>query len=370
MSAAERTGFEGWVARNARVWSAQHNGVGLDDKMAFFHQMATLVCSGTPLLRALQISAVQSQSRQLQKVIEDMCNRVAAGSSFHSAAAGHPDVFERHWVEVIRTGEITGQMGAVLIELNKQIQEARETWAKVTGALTYPAILIVIAIIAVTVMLRMVVPTFEQMFKDMGAKLPDVTQYVLDLSAFIRDYGLYILAGVIAAGAAYYQFARTEYGRNIITGLGLSMPLVGDLMVQSAMYNFASNISLLLKSGVPMLETISVLMGVFHNSPHYRMALEKAYDRVAAGRPLASALEESGLFTSLLTNTVRIGEESGELASVMAQIAPYYKEKMESMIMRITKLIEPIIITGMGGTIAAIMLAIYMPMFEMAGKVN
>ena len=136
------------------------------------------------------------------------------------------------------------------------------------------------------------------------------------------------------------------------------------------MYHFASNIALLLKSGVPMLETLDVLEGVFHTSPVYREALARVHNRVAAGRPLAASLEETGLFTSMITNMVRIGEESGQLAPVMEQIAPYYKEKMESLIAKVTKLMEPIIIMFMGTTVAGLMLSIYMPMFEMAGKVH
>src|SRR5262249_44690326 len=145
---------------------------------------------------------------------------------------------------------------------------------------------------------------------------------------------------------------------------------VGDLMVQSAMYRFASNLSLLLKSGVPMLEALGVLEGVFQTNPHYRTAMEVTQDRVAAGRPLAVSLEETGLFTTLMTNMVRMGEGAGGLAKVTGQIAPYYKEKMGALVTRVTKLVEPVIIMGMGGTIATIMLAIYLPMFEMAGKVQ
>jgi type IV pilus assembly protein PilC len=137
-----------------------------------------------------------------------------------------------------------------------------------------------------------------------------------------------------------------------------------------AMYRFASNIALLLKSGIPMLQTMAALEGVFHTSPIYRDALARAQTRVASGRSLAISLEETGLFTTMMTNMIKIGEGSGQLAPVMEQIAPYYKERMESLIAKVTKLMEPVIIMGMGSSIAGLMLAIYMPMFEMAGKVH
>jgi type II secretory pathway component PulF len=362
--------FETWVAAHARMSSKPHKRLKLDDAMTFFHQLSTLVSSGTPLLQALQICSEQNLSIKLRRVLGEITGRVAAGTALHVAAAEHPDVFENQWIAVLRTGELTGKMGTVLLELNKQIRDSRETRRKVTGALMYPIILIFVAVIALTVMLWLVVPTFTQMFKDMGAELPAITQFVVDASDGVVHYGVYV-AGVI--GVLIYGFRRymrTEDGRRNVGGIGLVSPMVGDLMVQMAMYRFASNISLLLKSGVPMLETIQTLIGVFQTNPIYRKALIQAQGRVAAGRPLASSLDETGLFPSMITNLVRVGEESGQLALVMEQIAPYYKEKMETMVLKVTKMLEPIIIMGMGITIAAMMLAIYMPMFEMAGKVN
>jgi type IV pilus assembly protein PilC len=215
-----------------------------------------------------------------------------------------------------------------------------------------------------------VVPTFAKMFKDMGAELPGMTQFVVDLSDWIVAYGMYVVVGLAVVAVAVRKYAKTETGRRQFIGVGIGLPMIGELIVQSAMYQFASNIALLLKSGIPMLETLNVLEGVFNTSPVYRDALNRVQNRVAAGRPLAASLDETGLFTTMITNMVRVGEESGQLAMVMEQLAPYYKERMETMIARVTKLLEPIIIVGMGSTIAGLMLSIYLPMFEMAGKVH
>jgi type IV pilus assembly protein PilC len=361
---------EDYFIARARTSSKPHKKISLDDKMAFFQMLSTLVSSGTPLLQALQISAEQNESLKLRHVLEQIAGRVASGSSVYAAALNFGDVFQHHWIEVIRTGEVTGKMAMVLVELNKQIAEARDTGRKVRGALMYPMILICVAIIAVTTMLWMVVPVFAKMFKDMGAELPGITQFVIDLSGFVAAYGVYILLAVIAAALAFRQYMKTENGRHHVIGICVGLPLVGDLIVQSAMYRFANSIGLLLKSGIPMLETITTLQGVFHTNPIYRDALIRVHTRVAAGRPLGASLEETGLFTSMLCNMIRIGEESGQLAPVMEQIAPYYKEKMETMIHKVTKLLEPVIIMGMGVTVAGMMLSIYMPMFEMAGKVK
>jgi type IV pilus assembly protein PilC len=362
--------FADWAIAHARVSSKIHKKILMDDKMTFFQQLSTLVCSGTPLLQALKQASTQTQSKRLNALISDLANRVASGSSLYAAAANYPAVFEPYWIEIIRTGELSGQMGTVLIELNKQIRESRETRRKVIGSLMYPMILVFVAVTAVTVMLWMVVPTFADMFKDMGAELPLITQLVVDASGWITKFGVYVIIGLVIFVAAVKSYSKTTKGKLYFSGVGLVLPMVGGLLVQMAMYRFASNIALLLKSGVPMLETLSTLSGVYQNSPIYRDALIRARGRVASGRPLAAALEETGLFASLLINMVRTGEESGQLSTVMEQVAPYYKEKMESAITKVTKLLEPIIIMGMGTTIAGLMLAIYMPMFEMAGKVN
>ncbi len=362
--------LDDWLLARARVASKDHKRITMDDKMTFFQQLSTLVSSGTPLFESIQLAGQQSQSSQMRTVLEDVAARVAAGCSFRDGLADCGDVFEPHWVELIGTGEISGKMDMVLCDLNQQIRDSRETLRKVTGAMIYPIVLLIVAVLVVVVMLSTVVPTFADMFEEMGAELPGVTQYVMDASDFIVAYGIYLLVGVVAAAVALRQYAKTEPGRRRITSIGLAAPVLGELMVQAAMYRFASNLGLLLKSGVPMLETLSALGTAFRSNPVYRDALRFAQNRVAAGRSLADSLEETQLFTNMMTNMVRIGEQSSELAGVMEQIAPYYKEKMHAFIGKATKLMEPGIIIVMGGIIAVLMLAIYIPMFEMAGKVK
>jgi type IV pilus assembly protein PilC len=362
--------FNEWVVKHVRSSSKVHRGIKIEDKLMFFQQLSTLVSSGTPMLQALNICAEQNESAKMQRALTDIASRVASGQSLHEAALSVKGIFAPHWIEVIRIGEVTGQMSTVLLELNKQILESRATARKIKGSLMYPVILIVVSIICISVMLWLVVPTFAKMFKDMDAELPAMTQYVVDASNFLVAYGIYLALGIGAVITGIRFYLKTEPGWRKVSGVMMACPMVGELMVQAAMYQFASNISLLLKSGVPMLETLTTMGGIFSSSPHYQDAVGRAQGRVAAGRALAPSLAETGLFTSMITNMVRIGEESGQLASVMDQIAPYYKERMEMLIGKVTKLLEPVIIMGMGISIAAIMLAIYMPMFEMAGKVK
>jgi type IV pilus assembly protein PilC len=219
-------------------------------------------------------------------------------------------------------------------------------------------------------MLWFVVPTFNKMFKDMGAELPGITQFVVNLSDWIVANGPYAFGAVGLAVYGFKRYMRTEHGRRYVVGTLMTFPIFGEVIVQVTMYRFAANLALLLKSGVPMLETLQTMRGIFGHSPIYRDALGQVAARVSAGHPLAASLEETGLFTNMIINTVRTGEESGQLATVMEQVAPYYKEKSDTLITKVTKMMEPVIIMFMGTAVATMMLSIYMPMFEMSGKVK
>ena len=245
--------FEDWVVSHARVSKKPHKKATLEDILTFFHQLSTLVSSGMPLLQSLNVARGQCESTRFRAVLKQITAKVASGSTFYSSAAAFPEHFEFQWIEAIRTGEITGKMALVLVELNKQIRDARETKRKVKASLMYPMILVCVAVIAVVLMLWMVVPTFAKMFKDMDAKLPAITQYVVDASNWIVKYGLYVVGGVIAAVIGFKRFQKTEAGRLYVGGLLMVLPSVGELMIGMAMYKFASSIALLLKSGVPMM---------------------------------------------------------------------------------------------------------------------
>jgi type IV pilus assembly protein PilC len=362
--------LEDWFLARVRVSNKEHRRITLDDKMLFFQQLATLISSGTPLLEAIRIAAGQSQSVRMRRILEEVADRVAAGCSLREVLISYRDVFEDHWIELVGVGEISGKMGMVLCDLNQQIRDSRQTRRQIGGAMMYPIILLIVAVLVVVAMLWLVVPTFADMFREMGAELPSVTKFVMRASDLVMAYGIYVLVALVMLIIAFRRYLRSESGRRRVGAIGLAAPLVGELMVQSAMYRFATNLALLLKSGVPMLETLSALGMVFRASPIYRDAILHTQKCVAAGQSLADSLEETTLFTSMITNMVRIGEQSAGLAGVMEQIAPYYKEKMQSFIAKVTKLMEPAIIVLMGATIAGLMLAIYLPMFEMAGNVK
>ncbi|MCJ7543853.1 MAG: type II secretion system F family protein [Phycisphaerae bacterium] len=355
-----------WFQRHVRVSSKMHARITDEDKLRFFQQLTTLFAAGTPLLEALWISSHQSQSVKMHQVIRTIAERVAGGLSLHQAAGDFPKVFDRQWIEVIKTGEGSGQLGNVLSSLTTHIVAAREMRGKLISAMIYPIIILCVAVGAVVVMLWKVVPVFADFFKEAGSKLPAITQTVIDLSNFLQKDGLYLVGGIVGTVFAVRYYLRTPTGRRLFQRAILTAPMIGDCAVQAYMERFATNMVLLLHSGLPLLEAIGSMQGVFQGNTVYCEALKRVQQRVAAGTRVAAALDETGLFTSMVISMVRVGEESGELATVLDQVATYYRKRVEAMLERLTGMIEPVVILGMGVTVAIILTSIYLPMFQMA----
>jgi len=359
-----------WVQKHIRISTKLHKGIKPDDKMQFFHHLTTLFAAGTPLLEALQIATRQTQSLKMQAVIGTIAEKVAAGTSLNQAAAEFPKVFERQWIEVIKTGEISGQLTQVLTSLTTYIEASKEMKSKVVSAMVYPCIMCVVAVLAIVIMLWKVVPVFSAFFTDAGSKLPAITQTVVNISEFLQKRGLMLFAGIGVSIFGLRAYFKTDKGKHLLDQFMLAVPMIGDLIVYVNMEKFSTNMVLFLKSGLPLIDTISSLQGVFHHNTVYREAMHKIQQRVSSGIGLAPAMEESRLFTSMVISMVKVGEESGELAKVLDQVAMYYRTKVKDIAERITGMIEPIVILGMGVSVAVILTSIYLPMFQMAGGVH
>jgi type IV pilus assembly protein PilC len=355
-----------WLQRHVRVSSRPHPRITSEDKLRFFQQLTTLFAAGTPLLDALWISVQQSQSLKMKAVITTLAERVAGGQSLHQAAADFPKVFDPQWIEVIKVGEASGQLGQVLGSLTGHIVTSRETRGKLISSLIYPCILLSVAVTAIVVMLWKVVPVFADFFKESGGKLPGITQTVINMSEFLQKDGLYLLGGVVATVLLLRYYLRTPGGRRFFLQMLLTTPLAGECAVEAYMERFATNMVLLLRSGLPLLDALHSMEGVFHNNAIYGEAIRQISRRVSSGNGLAPSMQETGLFTSMMISMVKVGEESGEMAPVLEQVSVYYRKRVEALLQRMTGMIEPVVILGMGISVAVILTSIYLPMFQMA----
>ena len=339
-----------------RVSISKHEKIQLQDKLAFFRQLNTLFSAGTPLYDALVIASEQTESRGLGKVVATIADMVAAGESLSDAVGSHPEHFKSEWVQLIRSGEISGKLGEVLVRLAGSIEEASEFRTKIISALMYPVI----------VMLIFVVPTFAQMFEDMDKELPAITVKIMALSDFLRANFQYVIGGIIAGFFAFKSWLKTEPGAITWSKTVISTPLFGDMVVQASMRSFAQNISALLRAGVPVLDSLDAMKGIYKENPVYRAAMKRTAQHVGRGGNLADGLESTGVFTAFLANMIRIGERTGKLPDVMEEVGNFYGRKVEVVVTRIASNIETVLIVLMGMSIAVILIALYLPLFEMA----
>ncbi len=359
--------FEGPGAMfKPRVSHKMHEKCQLADILAFFRQLNTLFNAGTPIYESILIAAEQTESKKLQQTIREVARTVASGSPLSDAFAEHPKVFQEEWCQIIRGGEISGSLGETLVNLATQIDEAQKFRAKVKSSLAYPMTILVVSIIAVTVMLVVVVPTFEKMFADFGKELPAPTQALIALSNDLQENGMRYLMYIAGSIFAFRKIIATEAGGLVWTRFLMSVPIFGDMIVQASMQRFAQNVSILLSAGVPVLETIDAMKGIYSYNPVYQTAMKKVAQHVGRGGNLSDALASTGLFTAFLENMARIGEQSGTLPEVLGELASFYRTKVEVFAGRIASQMETILIALMSMVVGALLISLYLPLFEMS----
>jgi type IV pilus assembly protein PilC len=347
--------------------SKKHKGIKADDIIAFFQQLSTLLTAGTPLLRSIQVSGAQSESLKLIALIHQIASEVASGSPLNEAMTRHPKVFEYQWVEMIKAGERSGTLAETMNELTIYIKTRRAVRGQVVSAMIYPIIMICVLVAALILMLGKVVPTFAEFLTDFGQKLPAITLAVIGASEFVQTHVPHLVLGPIGVVLSLRYYFKTEKGARRKEAIMLKMPLIGQLVVDSTMERFAHNLSLLLKSGTPLLGALRIMPELFRNQGVYGPTFAWVYQNVGKGVSLAASLERTGLFTPMVVSMVTVGEESGTLTNVLHEIATFYRAKVEVLVHRVTGMMEPIIVIFMGASVGVILMSIYLPMFQMAG---
>lgn len=349
-----------------RIAITRHRAAKLQDVLSFFRQLNTLFRAGTPLYQGLKIASDQTESVEMSKTILSLAEQVAGGHPLSEAMRLHPKVFRSDWCEVVRCGELSGQLDLVLTRLCQQVEEVQAFRAKIAGALFYPMAILFVSVGAVVVMMTLVVPTFKQMFAEFGKELPGPTQTLVAISDDLRVHGVIYLLMVVGAVVAFRAWIGTDAGRRNWTRFLMSIPVIGDLLVQNAMQRFALNMSNLLSAGVSLLESLEIMKGIYRGNPLYREAMEQMSQTIARGGTLTQAARGTGVFTGFMLNMTRIGEESGTLTEVHAEVARFYRSKVETTVQRLASQVETGLIILMSLMVAAVLIALYLPMFELS----
>lgn len=343
-----------------------HGRVTTDDQVVFCQQLATLIGAAIPLLKSLEVLEAQVESRALLQTIEQMRRDIEGGSTFRDAVAKHPRIFTRFWVHLIETGEASGHLAQSLQQLSRYLESAREIQQKAMTALLYPTILIAAAVAALAFFMLKIVPAFTGVFATMKIELPLLTQLVIAASEFTRRYILALVVGAVAAVYAIVRFVRTEQGRWLVDHLALKLPVFGGFIMHLQLAQFARGLSTLLDSGVPIIFSLEVMEHSASNKPYGR-AIGQIKEGVRGGKLLADEMSGTGLFPPMMVQMIQVGEEIGELGMMLDRVAKYYEERVATFIARMTVLFEPIAIAVMAVIIGTIVIAIFLPIFSMAG---
>ena len=343
-----------------------HTGVKTEDQVLLCQQLATLIEAGVPLLKSLEVVCAQCESRILLVALEEARRDVESGRTFRDALAKHPNIFSSLWLNLVETGETSGHLAQALQQLARHFEAAQHLQNEVRTALTYPAFLVGAAVLVVGVFVYLIIPRFAGMFASMNMDLPLITRIVIGLSDAAKRYWVVLLMAAVATGYLLKQYLRTETGQWARDRLVLRLPLFNTLFTCVQLAEFTRGLSTLLESGVALLSGLEILE---------RSATNKAYgepighirEAVKEGKSMAEPMSQSDLFPAMAVQMILVGEEVGELAKMVARIARYYEERVETFIARMTRLFEPIAIVVMAVIVLFIVLSVFMPIFNMAG---
>jgi type IV pilus assembly protein PilC len=328
----------------------------------FTRQLATLTRAGMPLVRALGVLAQQERNRSFCEVVEDIAESIRAGGSLSDGLKRHPRTFDSLYRNMVRAGEAGGALEETLDRLARFMEKAERIKGKVTAALTYPAVVVVLALGIVAALMVFVVPKFEQIFAELlkGQPLPPLTRGVVAVSSFVQHHAMLSCALVIVVIAAFSMCHRTEAGRRVWDRLLIRLPVLGPLLLKTAVARITRTLGTLLASGVPILEALVIARETSGNAC-VADAVTAARDRVEAGESLARPLEDSGIFPGMVTSMVAVGEETGQLAEMLGRIADDHEEEVDNAVAGLTSLIEPLMIVFLAVVVGTLVLALFLP---------
>jgi type IV pilus assembly protein PilC len=339
--------------------------IKLSDLVVFSRQLAAMVNAGLSIVRALYVLSEQTENRKLKDVVVAVRKDVEAGSSLSQALEKHPEVFSRLYVEMVKAGEIGGILDGVLLRVADQLEKDQDLRRKIRSALTYPIVVLVLAILAASFMLIFIVPVFAETFQDLGGTLPLPTRICMAISDILTSFwGVLVYAGMALAVVMFLRWKKSERGRKVWGRAVLRIPAkIGDVVKKATLARFARTFATLSAAGVPILQAIEVTATSSGNWV-VESSLLKSRDAIREGIPLYKPLEEEPVFPPIVTRMIAVGEETGDIDGMLTKIAEFYESEVDAAVKALTSIIEPIMIVVVGGIVGAIVISMYLPMFE------
>jgi general secretion pathway protein F len=339
----------------------------LAEVSTFTRQLATLMKASIPITEALRAIIDQTEGKRLSVLYRDIRERISQGATTADALAAHPDYFDNLYVSMVRSGEAAGHLDEVLDRLSVFLRGQAKVRNQVSAALAYPAVMLIVGLIIVAVLMVNVVPKITQMLASRGQELPGATQFLQDLSEILTSYWWLIFIGVIFILLIFNLLYSSEKGRLKIDSKILKVPVLGDLLTKQALSRFSQTFATLLRSGVPVVRCLEVTKTVLGNRL-LENTMDEVREKILEGADIATPIKQSGVFPPIVGYMIAVGEQSGELDSMMEQVGESYQEEVEIATGKFTSLIEPLIILLLAGMVGFIVMAILLPIMQMSSS--
>ena len=339
------------------------------DIVIFTRQFSTMIDAGLPLVQGLNILAEQMENKTFKGILKQITKDVEGGSTLADALGKHPKVFDTLFVNLVAAGEVGGILDTILQRLAAYIEKAEKLKSQIKGAMTYPIVVIGIAIIVIGVIMIFVIPVFQDMFASFGKALPLPTQIVVNLSNFTKGNIHYMIVGLIVFVFLFRRYGRTESGRRNLDSLALKLPVFGELIKKVAVARFTRTLGTMISSGVPILDALEIT-GKTAGNVIVEEVIYDARSSIAEGQTIADPLSETDIFPGMVTQMISVGESTGALDAMLEKIADFYDDEVDATVAAMTSMLEPLLMLFLGGSIGGIVVAMYLPIFGMAAAMG
>jgi type IV pilus assembly protein PilC len=339
------------------------------DILVFTRQFSVMIDAGLPLVQGLEIIATQADNPVFRRVLMDVKSQVEAGKTFADALGTHPEAFDELFVQLVHAGETGGILDTILQRLGAYIEKNEKLKRRVKGAMVYPAIVLTVAVGVTIILLMFVTPTFEKMFKDFGGAMPAPTQFLIDVSHVMRDYWYLVFGTPVALYALWRAWVRTPKGREAWDALVLKLPVFGSLVRKISVARFTRTLGTMLSSGVPILEALSIVARSAGNRTVEKAVLT-VRKRIEEGKNMAGPLAETKVFPPMVVQMIGVGEATGAMDQMLNKIADFYDDEVDVAVAALTSMIEPLMMVFLGGVVGGFLVAMYLPIFSIAGNIK
>ncbi len=336
------------------------------DLVVFTRQFATMIDAGLPLIQCLDILSNQQENVTFKKILLQVKEDVESGSTFADALKKHPNAFDELFVNLVAAGEVGGILDTILNRLAAYIEKAMKLKKQVKSAMTYPATIVGIATVVIGVILVFVIPAFEKMFADFGSALPMPTQVVISISNFVQSYILVIIGFFILLYFAFKKIYSTDKGRDVLDEFALKLPIFGVLIRKVAVAKFTRTLGTMVSSGVPILDGLDIVSKTAGNRT-VEKAINKVRQSISEGNTIAEPLAKSGVFPPMVCQMIAVGEQAGSIDTMLNKIADFYDDEVDDAVGNLTAMMEPLLMLFLGTTVGGLVIAMYLPIFKLAG---